>query len=47
MHVHISWAVALVYLLTWIAVVGSLNMLARRSSGTLSNAWSLIASPKG
>jgi hypothetical protein len=45
MHVHISWAVALVYLLTWIAVVGSINMLARRSSGRWSQAWSLVATP--
>jgi hypothetical protein len=45
MHLHISAMAALVYVLTWIAVIGSLNMLARRSTGKLSQAWSLVASP--
>jgi hypothetical protein len=45
MHVHISWATALITLLAWIVTVGALNLLARsRPNGRLSQAWSLISS---
>jgi hypothetical protein len=45
MHVHISWAVALIYVLTYIAVIGAINMLARRSSGRWASGWRLVATP--
>jgi hypothetical protein len=45
MHVHISWATALIALLAWMVTVGALNLLARsRPGSSLSQAWSLISS---
>lgn len=45
MHVHISWAHALVILLTFVAVIGSLNMLARTSpNSTWAGAWRNVSS---
>jgi hypothetical protein len=45
MHVHISWATALVTLLSWVAVVGAVNLLARTAPGSrFARSWSLISS---
>lgn len=46
MHVHISWATALIILLSYVAVVGAINMFARSHAGSKwSQAWGLVASP--
>lgn len=45
MHVHISWATVLITLLSYIAVVGAVNLFARtHPGGKFSQAWSLISS---
>lgn len=45
MHVHISWATVLIILLSYISIVGAVNMFARAHPGSkLSQAWSLVSS---
>lgn len=45
MHVHISWATALITLFAWMVTVGAVNLLARsRPNNRFSQAWSLISS---
>jgi len=45
MHVHISWATALIILLSWVAVVGAVNLFARAHSGSRwAQAWQLVSS---
>lgn len=45
MHIHVSWATALITLLSWMVTVGAVNLLARsRPNARLSQAWSLISS---
>jgi len=45
MHVHISWATVLIQLLSFIAVVGAVNLFARtHPSGKFAQAWSLLSS---
>lgn len=45
MHVHISWATALIVLLSWVVSVGAVNLLARTfPSSRWAQAWSLVSS---
>jgi hypothetical protein len=45
MHVHISWATALVTILSWVATVGAVNLLARAYPGSrFARGWSLVSS---
>lgn len=45
MHVHISWATALVTLFSWLVTVGALNLLARsRPNSRLAQGWTLVSS---
>lgn len=45
MHVHISWATALIILLSYVATVGAVNLFARAHPGSKwAQAWSLVSS---